>query len=99
MRMHPETVSGKSGLRYLVPPVTVISNLIGVGSLALGFINPWVWLGAVGLAVYLLGLKVAVLSQANKLEIGALIRLPIVFITMHHAWGIGFLKGVKPAKS
>lgn len=98
MRMHPETVSGKSGLRYLVPPVTVISNLIGLIAVLAGFINPWLWLGTIGLAAYLIGLKIAVMSQVRKLEFRSLLKLPLVYVTMHHAWGVGFLKGVSAAK-
>lgn len=99
MRMHPETISGKSGLRYLVPPAALISNLIGVLALALGFLNPWIWIGVIGLVVYLIGVKTAVLSHLSKLKFRSLLWLPLVFMTMHHAWGLGFLTGVKPAKS
>ncbi|MEY3408217.1 MAG: putative glycosyltransferase [Actinomycetota bacterium] len=96
MRMHPDTVGGKSGLRYLVPPLTVLANAVGVISILAAIGNPIYLFGASGLFVYLLALKLVTLSRWRELNLKSLFWLGMAFITMHHSWGIGFLKGVKP---
>jgi hypothetical protein len=93
--MHPRTVSGLSGLRYLIPPITVISNLIGLLAVLGGFINPMIWLLAVGLVAYLLSVKIVSATSVGTLPRNSVWRLPFVFMAMHHAWGIGFIRGIR----
>lgn len=95
MRMHPRTRSGLSGLRYWVPPITVFSNAVGLVAVLLGFLNPMFWLLALGLATYLLSVKIVSASSARDLSWHSIWRLPLVFMAMHHAWGIGFIRGIK----
>jgi glycosyltransferase involved in cell wall biosynthesis len=95
MRMHPRTVSGLSGLRYLIPPVTVVSNLIGLLAVLGGFINPMIWLFAAGLVTYLLSVKIVSATSIRALPWNSIWRLPLVFMAMHHAWGIGFISGIR----
>jgi cellulose synthase/poly-beta-1,6-N-acetylglucosamine synthase-like glycosyltransferase len=93
MRRHPETVSGASALRYLAPPTAVLGVTIGtaaglVGSIAgpralrVGWLAPLGYVGLVGAGAAVLG---------RGLPPGAHARLPLVYITMHGAWGVGFL--------
>jgi hypothetical protein len=93
--MHPRTVSGLSGLRYLIPPVTVVSNLIGLLAVLGGFINPMIWLFAAGLVTYLLSVKIVSATSIRALPWNSIWRLPLVFMAMHHAWGIGFIRGIR----
>jgi glycosyltransferase involved in cell wall biosynthesis len=93
MRRHPETVSRGSALRYLAPPVAVVLFTTGtlkgvVGSLGGPRILRWGWLAPAGY-VSLVVVGSAVLGRS--LDPGARARLPLVFATMHGAWGVGFL--------
>lgn len=94
IRMHPETVQGKAGLRYLVPPAALISNLIGLVSVLLITQSPWWVIAASGLGSYLMAVLGITAKAAAKLGKSAFY-LPVVFATMHMAWGAGFLRGVK----
>lgn len=93
MRRHPETVSGASALRYFAPPVAVAGFTAGtlaglVGSLGgpkvlrLGWLAPAGYLGLISIGAALTGRGLAPAAWA---------RLPLVYATMHGAWGIGFL--------
>jgi glycosyltransferase involved in cell wall biosynthesis len=79
-RSHPGTIN----FRYLAPPVTLVLNLI---SLLLGsFLNSLFFIPAiVYLALTIIGGVIVGKTLAQKL------RLPSVFLTMHMAWGLGFL--------
>lgn len=79
-RAHPGTVN----FRYLAPPVALILNFI---SLILGVsMNPIFF--AI-LIAYLLLLIIGGLIEGKSLI--EKVRLPSVFLTMHMAWGLGFL--------
>lgn len=97
-RRHPETVS----VRYLAPPATLIA--VGVGSiLALGGLaarRPLVAaLGAILPAGYAVADALASARAARGLPVEAGRLLPVVFPTMHFAWGAGFLLGAPHSSS
>jgi hypothetical protein len=88
VRRHPETVSA----RYLAAPVAVLGLVLGtlLGLLSLGG-SPWLaagWLAPVGYAVLLVGGSLVV---GRGLPLRSWLALPVVFATMHLAWGTGFL--------
>lgn len=83
-RAHPGTVN----FRYLAPPVALILNFI---SLILGVIINPILFGI--LIAYLLLLIIGGLIQGKSLT--EKVRLPSVFLTMHMAWGLGFLTSPK----
>lgn len=88
VREHPETLSA----RYLAAPVAVAG--VAVGSLAAlaSVVGPaWLRLGLLapaGYAVLVLGASVV---TGRGLDASAWVRLPVVYATMHGAWGVGFL--------
>ena len=72
--------------RQVVPPVTVLANLLG---LVLGLTR---WRPALlAPLTYALAAVAAAVSTPVPWPIRA--RLPAVFAVMHHAWGTGFLRG------
>jgi hypothetical protein len=95
-RRYPETVNK----RYLAPPVAAAANMLGVllglagvvglavdagGAvkyLMVGFLVPATYLAGVTLAAIALGRELPPLVQA---------RVPLVLVTMHMTWGLGFL--------
>lgn len=82
MRRHRETVSP----RYLAPPVAVVGAAAGS---ALGLLGVRAgWLLPVGYAGLVL---VGTAVTGRDLPPGALVRLPLVYVTMHLSWGAGFL--------
>lgn len=88
----------RNSLRYFAPPVLVVATFTAVlwGIVALAIDGMPVWpalLGAVGPALYLTALVLVGLKQ-KSISLGDRTRLVLVFITMHYAWGLGFLRGV-----
>ena len=88
VRRHPETVSA----RYLAAPATVLALVVGtlMGLLSVGG-SPWLavgWLAPIGYALLLIGGSVVV---GRGLSPRSWVMLPVVFATMHLAWGLGFL--------
>ena len=82
MRRHSDSVR----LTYLVPPAATLAVLAG-GALALtgrrvGLVTP---------AGYALAVVAASLITGRDLPPAVRLRLPVVFATMHHCWGAGFL--------
>ncbi len=94
---HPETIS----LRYLAAPVAVVLFGLGLLAGALGLVLGLVWLAVLGLAMpvgYLLCNLLASLASAlssPRLTLRAVLALPVVYATMHGAWGLGFLRGAR----
>jgi len=81
MRQHPGTAT----LRYLAPPAAVLA--VGTG-LLLGVR----WRPALLLpGGYAAGVLLASLLTGRGLPPAAWVRLPVVYVTMHGAWGLGFL--------
>ena len=96
MRRHPDTAS----LRYLAAPVAVVAmatgTVIAVAGLSTGH-RVLTVLGALAPLGYLIGNLVASAVTALRrppLSLGAVLWLPVVYATMHLAWGAGFLRGV-----
>ncbi len=84
MRQHRDTVS----LRYLAPPVAVVGVTGGLLLAAAG-VTPALVLPA----GYAAGVVAGSALTGRGLPRQALLRLPLVFATMHGAWGLGFLLG------
>lgn len=92
VRRHADTVNP----RYLAPPFTVMGVAAGgiagvTGSLGKSRILTAGWLAPLG---YLL-LIVAGTAGARDLPPPVRMRLPLVLVAMHLAWGTGFLVGVR----
>jgi succinoglycan biosynthesis protein ExoA len=82
VRKHP----GSLRWRQLVPPAAVAAN---AAALLASPLSPWT---LVVPATYLVGvLGVSAVTGAGDPRVA--IRLPVVFATMHHSWGAGFLIG------
>ncbi|CAB4887143.1 MAG: glycosyltransferase [Actinobacteria bacterium] len=96
-RRHPETLS----LRYLAAPVAALLLIAGLVVGGIGVVGGLSWLAILGFAMpigYLLAnIFACLMTVASKpsLPIRAALWLPTVFATMHGAWGLGFLRGVK----
>lgn len=87
LKLHP----GSLKPRQLVAPTFVAALLLG-GALAL--LNEWMrvlWIAL--LVAYALANGVASTLAARRSGWDILPRLPLVFATMHVAWGLGFWKG------
>jgi succinoglycan biosynthesis protein ExoA len=84
LRRHPRSLR----LRQVAPPVTVLANAIGLvaGSLVdrRFLLVP---------AAYLVATVGASVAAGRAHGVAVTMRLPVVFATMHHAWGAGFLVG------
>jgi len=84
MRTHPGTIN----LRYLAPPITLtltsIGLLFGIFISSVFLIAPVGYLAGVGISGFLVGK-----SFATKFV------LPVVLVTMHMSWGLGFLTSSK----
>ncbi len=93
MRRHPETASRTSAMRYFAPPAAVLGVAAGTAAGLMGStVGPRVlragWLAPLGY----LGLVTAGAALAGRgLPAAAQARLPLVYATMHGAWGTGFL--------
>ncbi len=93
MRRHPETASRTSALRYFAPPVAVVGV---VGGTATGLLGSTVgpralrlgWLAPLG---YLVLITAGAAVAGRGLDSATRARLPLVYATMHGAWGTGFL--------
>ncbi len=72
--------------RQFVPPVTVLACVVGAGVAATG--RRW---GLVPLVGYGAAVLAATTVAGRGLPGGAAARLPLVFVSMHGAWGVGFL--------
>lgn len=82
MRRHPDSVR----VTYLAPPAATLAVLAG-GALGLTGRR----LGLVPAAGYALAVAAASVVTGRGLPAGVRARLPLVFATMHHSWGWGFL--------
>ncbi len=95
VRRHPETVSA----RYLAAPVAVAAVAGGLALAATGLVTGrpalvgWGLAAPVGYAMSTLAASAVAWRSAPALRPAAAARLPIVYATMHGAWGTGFLRG------
>lgn len=82
MRRH----EGTANVRYLTPPVALVGVLAGgVAALA-----GW-WPGAVVPAGYLVAVAAGGVWEGRGLGSAVQLRLPLVLVTMHMSWAVGFL--------
>jgi len=81
IRHHPGSVN----LRYLAPPTALTVFVVG---LVAGFFWPWAFLAP---AAYVVGIVGGSAFTGRGLPWPSRLRLPIVYATMHAAWGSGFL--------
>lgn len=88
VRDHPETLTA----RYLAAPVAVIGVGVGTAAALASFVGPsWLRVGLLaplGYAALVVGAGVV---TGRGLDAPARVRLPVVYATMHGAWGLGFL--------
>jgi glycosyltransferase involved in cell wall biosynthesis len=88
MRAHPGSVN----LRYLAPPLAVLGVMAGlVGST---FLSLWTLTLPLGYLVLVIAGSAAV---GRGLSLRARLVLPVVLVTMHMSWGVGFLSSWRPA--
>jgi cellulose synthase/poly-beta-1,6-N-acetylglucosamine synthase-like glycosyltransferase len=85
LQHHPNTLV----LRQLLPPLFVLALLISAAFIP---ITPWPFIGVAGL--YLLAVLAGSVQTAARAGWAALPFLPLIYPTLHLAWGIGFLYGV-----
>jgi len=85
MRRHPGSVN----LRYLAPPVAVVGFVgglvAGIAGLRWAFVLP---------AGYLVLVTAGAIVISGGLPLRSRLTLPVVLVTMHGAWGSGFLTGL-----
>ncbi len=95
VRRHPKTRS----VRYLTPPAMVVVNIVaiaaGVACVAFGAPVLALVLALSAPATYLLGVLVATGMLAGRSGWRSALVMPVVLITMHVAWGLGYLRGVR----
>jgi hypothetical protein len=84
IRRYPESAN----VRYLAPPLALVSVLAGAVVAATG--RRW---GLVPAAGYAAAILVGSVMTGRSLPPDAFIRLPGVYVTMHGAWAAGFLTG------
>lgn len=95
VRRHPETANA----RYLAPPLAVLGVLGGSVSGLLGVVldSRLLRIGFVAPAGYLSVIVGGSLLASRPMSAAARLRLPLVLVATHLAWGTGFLIG-RPIK-
>jgi glycosyltransferase involved in cell wall biosynthesis len=81
-----------NGPRYWVPPIAVVLIVLGLVSGALAGLNPWLLLGLVIPAGYLLVVLVATLL-GRRHGPRTMAWLVVVLPVIHFCWGVGFILG------
>ncbi len=84
---------GAVHIRHLIPPIFVLSIFIS----AIGFLfwRPFLFLFAIIAVAYLFGIASnTTIAAISRKKISILITLPLAFITIHFAFGIGFITGI-----
>lgn len=88
-----------NGIRYFVPPVMVLAValglLLGLGGLVQGSLGaaPWLLLGLIVPAGYLLIVVGATLAVARPDGFRASVHFLVVLPCIHFCWGVGFVLG------
>lgn len=91
---------GTASLRYLAPPTAVLTLSVSILLAVVGAVAGWLPVTLIGLvapATYLLGVLAASAHAATRrprLDLPSALTLPATLITMHMAWGAGFLRGL-----
>jgi succinoglycan biosynthesis protein ExoA len=89
---HPDTLSA----RYLAAPGAVAGIAVGLLVAAAGVVVGQPGVVLLGMAApvgYAAANLVAAALSSRGLPRSAALRLPLVYATMHGAWGVGFLRG------
>ena len=81
-----------NGLRYWVPPVAVVLIVLGIVAGCLAGLSPWLLLGLVVPAAYLL-LVLASTVIARRHGFLAMAWIVVVLPVIHFTWGVGFILG------
>jgi glycosyltransferase involved in cell wall biosynthesis len=82
--------SGALSIRHLVPFIFVLGV---IGCIILGFVHPLFWI--MGLVVILLHLGLGVYFACKKTKkLSQIFTMPFLFISLHFAYGIGYIKGI-----
>jgi glycosyltransferase involved in cell wall biosynthesis len=84
-RVVSRTHQGTINVRYLAPPAAVVAMLVGL------VVSPVFWPGLLIPGAYVMAIVAGSLLTRRDLPVNALVRLPLVFATMHISWGTGFL--------
>ncbi|MER5648620.1 ExoA family glycosyltransferase [Streptosporangium sp. NPDC002524] len=84
-RVVARTHEGTINLRYLAPPLAVLAILAGL------VVSPFFWPGLLIPGGYLAAILAGSAVTGSGLPAPALLRLPLVYVTMHMSWGWGFL--------
>jgi succinoglycan biosynthesis protein ExoA len=74
---------GSGNFRYLAPPTALLINTVSIFG---GFFNPWLFLPSV---IYIGSLIIGSLLIGKSL--GERVRLPLILLTMHMVWGLGYI--------
>lgn len=82
--------SGALSIRHLIPFLFVLGV---IGSVILSFLHPLFWY--IGIAVVLLHLALGLYFATKKTKnIKQIIIMPILFISLHFAYGLGYIRGI-----
>ncbi|WP_433501494.1 glycosyltransferase family 2 protein [Sphaerimonospora sp. CA-214678] len=84
-RVVARTHQGTINLRYLAPPIAVAAIALGL------VVSPFFWPGLLIPGGYVAAILAGSVATGRGLPAGALVRLPLVYATMHLSWGTGFL--------
>lgn len=93
VRTYPDTRS----VRYLAAPVVTGALVVSVVAGVLGVLTGLAWLAALFVVpvAYLVGVLIASATHLGDGPLGVVARLPLVLPTMHVAWGMGYLRGIR----
>ncbi|MCG5218347.1 glycosyltransferase family 2 protein [Streptosporangium sp. KLBMP 9127] len=84
-RVVARTHQGTINLRYLAPPAAVLAILAGL------LASPFFWPALLVPGAYAAAVLLGTALTGRGLPAAALVRLPLVYATMHLAWGWGFI--------
>jgi len=88
LRLHPESIRW----RQLAAPAFVAGLVIGAILAPIHRLIRICWL--IGIAVYTLLTLIFTLKTAQRFGLNLILRLPLVFPTIHISWGVGFWIGI-----
>ena len=95
-RRHPDTLNA----RYLAPPLAVLAVAGGIAVGGHGSYHRigWLKLGWLAPLGYLALVSAGAAALRRDMPWQVRVRLPLVFVTMHLCWGLGFLVGLAPGE-